>query len=195
VVDEQSPDVLVWVVADELLDVDAAVAERAALAVRLGDLRLDGDDAFESRLEVVVTAHRTSNSISRPTDRSRAPATTSAAAAAALYRLICCGEVRPGFDPATSSPSSMTSARAPSRNSGAPAGGGARVDSQYSTATIAASRTVAGSTSPVPAGFAPTELTWTPGSSHSRSTIGSSGCGGAANPAAPPPPPSHAGAA
>src|SRR5262249_52379882 len=191
-----------WVVADELLDVDAAVAERAALAVRLGDLRLDGDDAFESRLEVVVTAHRTSNSISRPTDRSRAAASTSAAAAASwtatptdLYRLICCGEVRPGFDPATSSPSSMTSARAPSRNSGAPAGGGARVDSRYSTATIAASRTVAGSTSPVPAGFAPTELTWTPGSSHSRSTIGSSGCGGAANPAAPPPPPSHAGAA
>ena len=41
---------------DELLDVDAAIAEGAALAVGLGDLGLDGDDAFETRLEV---AHRT----------------------------------------------------------------------------------------------------------------------------------------
>ena len=39
-------------VPDELLDVDAAVAEGAALAVGLGDLGLDGDDAFEARLEV-----------------------------------------------------------------------------------------------------------------------------------------------
>ena len=37
---------------DELLDVDAAVAQRPALAVGLGDLRLDGDDALEPRLEV-----------------------------------------------------------------------------------------------------------------------------------------------
>ena len=56
VVDEQPPDVLVRVVADELLDVDAAVAERAALAVGLGDLRLDGDDALEPWLEVVHVA-------------------------------------------------------------------------------------------------------------------------------------------
>jgi hypothetical protein len=39
-------------VADELLDVDAAIAENAAFAVGLGDLGLDGDDAFEARLEV-----------------------------------------------------------------------------------------------------------------------------------------------
>ena len=52
VVDEQAPHVLVRVVADELLDVDAAVAEHAAFAVGLGDLGLDGDDAFEPRLEV-----------------------------------------------------------------------------------------------------------------------------------------------
>ena len=38
--------------ADELLDVDAAVAERAAVAVGLGDLRLEGDDALEAWLEV-----------------------------------------------------------------------------------------------------------------------------------------------
>ena len=45
-------------VADELLDVDAAVAEHAPLAVGLGDLGLDGDDAFEPRLEV---GHRARN--------------------------------------------------------------------------------------------------------------------------------------
>ncbi len=54
-VDEQAPHALEGDGADELLDVDAAVAERAALAVGLGDLRLDRDDAFEPRLEV---AHR-----------------------------------------------------------------------------------------------------------------------------------------
>ena len=54
VVDEQPPDVLVGVVADELLDVDSAVAERTPFAVRLGDLGLDGDDALEPWLEIVV---------------------------------------------------------------------------------------------------------------------------------------------
>ena len=43
-------------VADEVLDVDAAVAERAALLVGLGDLGLDGDDALESWLELVHVA-------------------------------------------------------------------------------------------------------------------------------------------
>ena len=52
VVDEQAPDPLVRVPADELLDVDAPIAEDAALAVGLGDLGLDRDDAFEPRLEV-----------------------------------------------------------------------------------------------------------------------------------------------
>ena len=46
-VDEQAPDLLERVAADELLDVDAAVAERRSLAVRLGDLRLERDHAFE----------------------------------------------------------------------------------------------------------------------------------------------------
>jgi hypothetical protein len=53
VVDEQSPDVLVRIVADELLDVDASIPEGAALAVGLRDLGLDGDDALESWPEVV----------------------------------------------------------------------------------------------------------------------------------------------
>ena len=52
VVDEEAPDVLVRELPDELLDVDPAVAERAAVPVGLGDLRLDGDDALEARLEL-----------------------------------------------------------------------------------------------------------------------------------------------
>ena len=44
---------------DEILDVDPAVAERAAVAVGLGDLRLEGDDALEARLEL---AHRSPRS-------------------------------------------------------------------------------------------------------------------------------------
>src|SRR2546422_989673 len=46
-VDEQPPDVLERVPADEILDVDPAVAERAAVLVGLGDLRLEGDHALE----------------------------------------------------------------------------------------------------------------------------------------------------
>ena len=52
VVDEQAPHVAVGDPADEVLDVDAAVAQRAAFLVRLGDLGLEGDDAFEAGLEV-----------------------------------------------------------------------------------------------------------------------------------------------
>ena len=52
VVDEQAPDVAEGHLADEVLDVDAAVAQRAALLVGLGDLGLEGDDALESRHEV-----------------------------------------------------------------------------------------------------------------------------------------------
>ena len=45
--------------ADEVLDVDAAVAQGAALLVGLGDLGLEGDDAFEPRDEGVSRAgHR-----------------------------------------------------------------------------------------------------------------------------------------
>ena len=51
-VDEQRPDVAESHVADEILDVHAAVAERAAVLVRLGDLGLERDDAFESRLKI-----------------------------------------------------------------------------------------------------------------------------------------------
>jgi hypothetical protein len=40
-------------VADELLDVDPSLAERATFAVGLGDLGLDRDDAFQTGLEVV----------------------------------------------------------------------------------------------------------------------------------------------
>ena len=57
VVDQQPPHLLVGVTADELLDVDAPIAEDAAFTVRLGDLRLDRDDAFEPWLEVRDFAH------------------------------------------------------------------------------------------------------------------------------------------
>ena len=56
-VDQQAPDVAEADVADELLDVDAAVAEGAALLVRLGDLRLEGDDALEAGLEQRLVGH------------------------------------------------------------------------------------------------------------------------------------------
>ena len=52
VVDQQAPHVAVRDAADEVLDVDAAVAQRAALFVGLGDLGLERDDALETRLEV-----------------------------------------------------------------------------------------------------------------------------------------------
>ena len=50
-VDEQAPDLLERVAADELLDVDAAITQRRSLAVRLGDLRFDGDHIFEPWVE------------------------------------------------------------------------------------------------------------------------------------------------
>ena len=52
VVDEQAPDVLVREVADEILDVDAAVPERASVPIWLGDLGLDSDNTLETRLEL-----------------------------------------------------------------------------------------------------------------------------------------------
>ena len=54
VVDEQAPDVAEVDVPDEVVDVDAAVAQRPTLLVRLGDGRLEGDDALEAGLEVGV---------------------------------------------------------------------------------------------------------------------------------------------
>ena len=51
-VDEQAPDVAEGDVADQVLDVDAAVAQGAALLVRFGDLRLERDDSFEPGYEV-----------------------------------------------------------------------------------------------------------------------------------------------
>ena len=69
VVDEQAPHVVVGVVADELLDVDAAVAKRAAFPVGLGDLRLDGDDALETRLEGRWCCSSRFLQLDLPTDR------------------------------------------------------------------------------------------------------------------------------
>ena len=49
-VDDEAPDLLERDGAGELLDVDAPVPERRALLVRLGDLRLEGDDALEAQV-------------------------------------------------------------------------------------------------------------------------------------------------
>ena len=57
-VDEQPPDLLERDLPDELLDVDAAVAELAALAVGLGDLGLEGDDACEAGAELASCSLR-----------------------------------------------------------------------------------------------------------------------------------------
>ena len=46
--DEQAPDLLEGHHPDEILDIVAAVTERAALLVGLGDLRCEGDDALEA---------------------------------------------------------------------------------------------------------------------------------------------------
>ena len=50
-VDQQAPDLLEGDAADEVLDVDAAVAQRAALLVGLGDLGGEGDDALQAGLD------------------------------------------------------------------------------------------------------------------------------------------------
>ena len=55
VVDEKPPHLLERNAPDEILDVDSAIAERTAVTIRLGDLGLECDNAFEARLEL---AHR-----------------------------------------------------------------------------------------------------------------------------------------
>src|SRR5439155_24818290 len=49
---EQAPDLLVWEVPDDLFDIHPAIAKRQTFAVRLGDLRLEGDDAFLAWLAI-----------------------------------------------------------------------------------------------------------------------------------------------
>lgn len=48
VIDEQAPDLFEWHLADQLLDVDPAVAQRVTIAVGLGDLGREGNDPFEA---------------------------------------------------------------------------------------------------------------------------------------------------
>ena len=54
VVDEQAPDVAKGHPPDEIVDIDAAVAQCAALAVRFGNLGLEGDDALKPWPELAV---------------------------------------------------------------------------------------------------------------------------------------------
>ena len=60
-VDEQPPHPAVVVGADQILDVDAPVAERAAFTVGFGDLGLEGDHAFEPVLHDYFSHLRTPN--------------------------------------------------------------------------------------------------------------------------------------
>ena len=71
--------------ADELFDVDAAVAKRTALAVGLRDLGLDGDDSFETWLEVVHL-----DRIYRTAGTRRAPGPTYSPAGLMILLLACC---------------------------------------------------------------------------------------------------------
>ena len=54
-VNQEAPDLLERDSPDQVLDVDAAVAEGAAFLVRLGDLRLEGDYALEAGLDLAQT--------------------------------------------------------------------------------------------------------------------------------------------
>jgi hypothetical protein len=57
-VDQQAPHLLVGDRADEVLDVDAAVAQRAPRFVRLRYLGGEGDDAFQARLDLWCLLNR-----------------------------------------------------------------------------------------------------------------------------------------
>ncbi len=66
-VDQQPPHLLERIAADELLDVDPAVAEGTALAIGLRDLGLERNNALEAGLEVARGAHR-ANGTQTPAD-------------------------------------------------------------------------------------------------------------------------------
>jgi hypothetical protein len=53
-VDQQAPHVAVVDLADQVLDVETSVAQRAARLVRFRDLGLEGDHALQTRLEVAL---------------------------------------------------------------------------------------------------------------------------------------------
>ena len=55
-VDQEPPDLLERHAPDEVLDIDAAVAEGAALLVGLGDFSLEGDYALEAGLDLAQRA-------------------------------------------------------------------------------------------------------------------------------------------
>ena len=57
-VDEQPPHLLERDVADELLDVDAAIAQRATRPVRFSDLGRERNYAFEAGLNFAGCCHR-----------------------------------------------------------------------------------------------------------------------------------------
>ena len=86
-VDQQAPDLLEGDRADELLDVDAAVAQRAALPVGLGDLGGEGDDALQAGLDFGhVGAHVASTGSGSGVSRARSARACDAVVLLALQR-------------------------------------------------------------------------------------------------------------
>src|SRR2546423_11105730 len=87
-VDQESPHLLERHLPDEILDVDPAVAEGVPLLVRLGDLGVEGDDAFEARGNLEQLGHSASFTVSGPEDLRikgrRSPAAVSSAPVAIL---------------------------------------------------------------------------------------------------------------
>src|ERR1700686_1321428 len=57
-VHEQAPHLLIGHRAHEVFDVDAAIAQRAARFVGLGDLGGEGDDTFKARLDLCCRLNR-----------------------------------------------------------------------------------------------------------------------------------------
>ena len=93
-VDQQAPHVAVADPADEVLDVDAAVAQRGAFLVRLGDLALEGDDAFQAGLEDGLVGHVDSP---RRTRRPRGPPLIVATGESVHCRTGVAGAAAPGL--------------------------------------------------------------------------------------------------
>jgi hypothetical protein len=56
-VDQEAPHLLEADLSDELLDVDASVAEGPTLLVGLGDRRVEGDDALEAGGDLDQLSH------------------------------------------------------------------------------------------------------------------------------------------
>ncbi len=97
IVDEQPPDLLERDDADEVLDVDAAVAQSATVAIGLGDLGLEGNDPLEAWFELAHHSPRSSPTGRHGTlpDRSASPVAYARGEAAARQHGGRCQKIQP----------------------------------------------------------------------------------------------------